>query len=73
MLFMRKALRATSTVIDVKRYGGKQVVIYRNRIVSSGGTAREAIRKAQTKHPQVSTSELRVFAVPETVRTVYVY
>ena len=70
---MRRTLRAKTTVIDVRRYGGTQVVVYHNRVVANGETAREALRKAQEKYPRVSLRELRVFSVPETVRTVYVF
>lgn len=68
---MKKKGKDKSLVVDVKRYGGEQIVIYRNRIIATGATAREALESAHENHPAVPPEELTVFAVPETVYTMY--
>lgn len=54
-------------IIDVKKYGGKQVAIVKGRIIASGRTLEEVVKLAKKKAPKQSLDEIHIFAVPETL------
>lgn len=58
-------------IIDVKKYGGKQVAIVDGRIAASGRTLEEVLRKAKQKLPSKPLQEIRIFSVPETLSVIY--
>ena len=58
-------------IIDVKKYGGKQVAIVEGKIVAVGATLDEVIRKAKRAFPTKPLQEIRVFSVPKTLAVVY--
>lgn len=43
---------------EYKKYNGKDVAIYKNKIVASGRTSSEALRKALKKCPEAKTEEI---------------
>lgn len=57
--------------IDIKKYGGKQVAIVDGRIVASGHTLQEVIRRARKRVPSRPLHEIRVFAVPKSLSVIY--
>lgn len=65
--------KAKFPVIDIKKYGGKQVVIVQGRIVTSGRTTREVLERAKKKIPRRLHGEIWVFAVPQSLTVVYRY
>ena len=52
------------TVEDYKKYRGKHVVIYKNKIVSEGSSSVEAVAKAVKKHPGLDPEELEITFIP---------
>ena len=58
-------------IIDVKKYGGKQVAIADGRIIASGTTLKEVIAKAQKHTPKRPLHEIRIFSVPRHLSVVY--
>lgn len=58
-------------VIDIKKYGGKQVAIAEGRIIASGYTLEEVIRRARKHAPLRPLCEIKVFSVPKTLSVIY--
>lgn len=46
------------TADEYKRYNGKDVAIYKNKIVAAGRTSSEALKKALKKFPEAKTEEI---------------
>ena len=60
-----------TTVIDITKYGGKQVAIVDNRVVASGNTLDEVLEKARKLFPSRPLTDIAVFAVPTTLNVIY--
>ncbi|MFY9462649.1 MAG: DUF5678 domain-containing protein [Candidatus Sungiibacteriota bacterium] len=58
-------------VIDVKKYGGKQIAIASGRIIASGRTLSEVLQRAKIIAPVKPLSEIRIFSVPKTLSVIY--
>lgn len=58
-------------VIDIKKYGGKQVALVRGKIVASGRTTREVLAQAKQRVPVREHGDIWIFAVPKTSTFVY--
>ncbi len=58
-------------VIDVKKYGGKQIAIASGRIIASGRTLNEVLQRAKIIAPAKPLSEIRIFSVPKTLSVIY--
>lgn len=58
-------------IIDVKKYGGKQIAISGGRIIASGRTLKEVIHRARIVAPRKPLSEIRIFSVPKTLSVIY--
>ena len=58
-------------VIDVKKYGGKQVANVKGKIVASGTTAKEAIERAERKLPRITWHDILIVSVPKGITMVY--
>lgn len=56
--------------IDVKKYGGRQVVIVDGKIVAAGRTLEEVVRKARRILPHRPLHEIKVFTVPQTLTVI---
>ena len=56
--------------IDIEKYGGKQVAILDGRVVASGHTALEVMRRAQRNVPGRPLEDFGVFAVPKTLNVI---
>jgi hypothetical protein len=52
------------TVGDHEKYGGKHVVIHKNRIISEGLSSVEALKKALEKHPELKSEDLEITYIP---------
>jgi len=59
--------QASFPVIDVKKYGGKQVAVVGGRIVASGRTLQEVLLRARRKAPSKPLHEIKIFSVPKTL------
>lgn len=58
-------------IIDVKKYGGRQVAIVDGKIIASGRTLAHVIALARKRVPHRSLHDIRVFAVPKTLSVIY--
>jgi hypothetical protein len=45
---------------DYKKYSGKNVAIYKGKIVAEGKTSSEALNKALKKHPEAKTEDIEI-------------
>ena len=63
--------RGVIPIIDIKKYGGKQVAIVGGRIIASGRTLDEVLRRARKRAPTRPLQEIQVFSVPETLAVIY--
>ena len=51
---------------EYRKYRGKDVAIYKNRIVAAGRTSSEALKKALKKFPEAKTEEIEIFYIQVT-------
>lgn len=58
-------------IIDVKRYGGKQVAIVRGKIVASGTDTEEVLERAKQKYPGTKWRDILLVTVPESLTVAY--
>ncbi len=63
--------RFTTPIIDVKKYGGKQVAIVRGKIVASGRTSGEVLEKARQKFPRATWRDILIVGVPRGITVIY--
>ncbi|GEM_PF-1628548 len=56
-------------VIDLKKYRGKQVAIIDGKVVTSGKTTEEVLKKAQALYPK---KEIWLFSVPHSEVFIYI-
>ena len=54
------------TAEEYKKYNGKNVAIYKGKIVAEGRTSREAVKKAKEKFPEAKTEEIEIFYIQMT-------
>jgi len=62
--------RFNTPIIDVKKYGGKQVAIVKGKIVASGDNAREVLVKARKKLPTATWRDILLVTVPKSLYVV---
>lgn len=65
--------KSPTPVIDVKKYGGKQVAIADGKIVATGRTLDEVIRRVKKLSPSRPLQEVKMFSVPKTLSVIYIY
>jgi hypothetical protein len=58
-------------IIDVKKYGGKQVAVSGGKIVAVGKSAAEVLKKAKKKLPGVTWRDIILVSVPKGLTVVY--
>lgn len=58
-------------IIDIKKYGGRQVAIVDGKIIASGRTLSRVIALAKKRAPRRPLNDIRVFAVPKTLSVIY--
>ena len=67
----RETNKKSIPIIDIKKYGGKQIAILNGKIVASGCNLEEIIKKIKLRKPSHSLSEFRIFSVPKTLSVIY--
>lgn len=58
-------------LIDIKKYGGRQVAIVEGKVIAAGNTLEEVIRRAQRHMPSRPLQEIKIFSVPKTLSVIY--
>lgn len=48
---------------EYKKYRGKDVVLYKNKIVAAGSTSEEALQKALKKCPKLKPEDIEIFYI----------
>ena len=54
------------TAEEYKRYNGKNVAIYKGKIIADGKTSGEAFKKAKEKFPEAKSEEIEIFYIQMT-------
>lgn len=63
--------KSTIPIIDIKKYGGKQVAVVKGRIVASGTDTREVLKKARIRLPRANWTDIILISVPKGLTVVY--
>jgi len=58
-------------IIDIKKYGGKQVAIAGGKIVASGTDTGEVLKKAKLRLPRANWQDILLISVPKGLTVVY--
>lgn len=66
---MKKSLSIPT--IDIKKYGGKQVAVFKGKIIASGNNAKEVLEKAKNKTPKSTWRDILLINVPQGLTVVY--
>lgn len=61
----------TTPIIDVKKYGGKQVAIVNGKIVASGIDTEDVLEQAKRKFPGTTWRDILLVTVPQGLTVVY--
>jgi len=51
------------TAEEYKKYSGKNVAIYKGKIVADGKTSSEVVKKALKKYPKAKKEEIEIFYI----------
>lgn len=63
--------KSSIPIIDIKKYGGKQVAIVDGKIVASAYTLEELIKRIKKLIPAKPLQEVRIFSVPKTLSVIF--
>lgn len=66
-----KRVNKITPIIDVKKYGGRQVAIVDGKIIASGKTLEDVISKSRKIVPLKPLNEIRIFSVPKSLSVIY--
>ena len=58
-------------IIDIKKYGGRQIAIVEGKVIATGSTLGEVVQKARKKAPTKPLHEIRIFSVPKSLSVIY--
>jgi len=60
-------------VINFKKYRGKQIAIVDGKIIASGYSTEEVLKKAKARYPKKAIHEFLLFSVPREEVFIYFY
>jgi len=63
--------RIKTPIIDIKKYGGKQVAILDGKIIAVGKSSQEVINLAKKRMPSKPLHEISILSVPKTLTVIY--
>jgi len=63
----------TIPIIDIKKYGGRQVAIVDGKIIASGQILEEVIKRVKRLIPSKPLQKVKIFSVPKTLSVIYYY
>jgi len=66
----QKKRKVIIPIINVKKYGGKQVAILDGKVIAVGQNLKDVITKVKKSRPSCSLSEIRIFSVPKTLSVI---
>ena len=58
-------------VVDVKKYGGRQIAVAGGKVIASGRTLEEVVKRARKEAPSRPLDEIHIFSVPKTLAVIY--
>lgn len=58
-------------IIDIKKYGGKQIAIVNGKIVAAGIDADEILRLVKRRLPKTTWRDILFVSVPKSLTVVY--
>jgi len=58
-------------IIDIKKYGGKQVAVVKGKIIAEGINTKEVLEKAKRKTPKNVWQDILLITVPKGLTVVY--
>lgn len=58
-------------LLDVKKYGGRQVAIVEGKVIAVGDTLEEVVYRARRSAPERPLEEIKIFSVPKTLSVIY--
>jgi len=58
-------------IIDIKKYGGKQIAIAGGKIVVSGTETSEVLKKVKLRLPRANWQDILLISVPKGLTVVY--
>ena len=68
---MAMATKHKLPVIDIEKYGGKQVALVEGRVVASGASLDDVIKRARKKFPSKPLRQISILAVPRSLNVIY--
>ena len=48
---------------EYKKYRGKDVALYKNKIIADGETSEEALRRALKKYPELQPADIEIYYI----------
>ena len=63
--------KLSTPVIDIKKYGGKQVAIVNGKIAASGIDTEDVLKQAKRKFPGTAWRDILLVSVPRGLTVVY--
>lgn len=63
--------RVVTPIIDVKKYGGKQVAVVGGKIVASGDNTVKVLRAVKRRMPHATWRDILLVSVPRGITVVY--
>jgi len=61
----------TTPIIDIRKYGGRQVAIVKGKIIADGRDARTVLAKVKLKLPRATWRDILLISVPKGLTVVY--
>jgi hypothetical protein len=63
--------KSSLPIIDINKYGGKQVAVVNGKIVASGTRTQDVLEAAQRKIPGTTWRDILLISVPKSLHVVY--
>ena len=68
---LKQPVRKKPPIIDVEKYGGKQVAVVNGKIVASGVDTEKVLEAAKKQVPGATWQDILLISVPNSVYVVY--
>jgi hypothetical protein len=64
--------KSSLPIIDINKYGGKQVAVVDGKIVASGTRTQEVLEAAKRKIPGATWRDILLISVPKSLHIIYI-